>query len=203
MAYEDFTTYNVVDPNSRLTILQNKITWAALTMDDNVYVYKDFGVDHFAGDFEFLFEAYYDSLADTWGDVCFGGLANIIGNAVDVYNVEEGMWLEFNWDRLWLYSAPLGGWTNFECLRDTLYYITVSRVSTIITAKVYADAARTNLLATLIREEESIPYRYLYGVQSALWGGTDAGYGYIQNLDIQEEAPPGGRAKAMLLGVGH
>jgi len=53
---EDFTTYTEADPGDDLTVTATKVTAVNVLDDTDSWVYDDKGVDHFDGDFEFLFD---------------------------------------------------------------------------------------------------------------------------------------------------
>ena len=52
MAFENFTEYTEVDPNARISVTKTRVTWTAITRQEEAYVYIDKGVDYFAGNFE-------------------------------------------------------------------------------------------------------------------------------------------------------
>ena len=65
MAQENFTTWTEGDPNSRLSVTASAVTATNLYRDDGgTWVYKDFGSDHFNGDFEHRFKFNIDTAAN-------------------------------------------------------------------------------------------------------------------------------------------
>lgn len=52
---EDFTGYTEADPNTRIGVTASRVTWAALTRDEDAYVYKDKTAGYFGGNFTIWF----------------------------------------------------------------------------------------------------------------------------------------------------
>jgi len=53
---QDLTSYTEVDPNSRIAVTANRVTATNLTRNEDAYVYKDMGIDYFAGSFRIDFQ---------------------------------------------------------------------------------------------------------------------------------------------------
>ena len=47
MAYEDFTTFTEVDPNSHISTTATRVTYAGLARNEVAYLYKDYGAGYF------------------------------------------------------------------------------------------------------------------------------------------------------------
>lgn len=202
MATEVFTGYTEVDPNSKITITAPKIAVAALATADTAYVYKDKGVDHFSGDFEHLLEVYgvaaNDDVAKLWA------LANDIGASaaliaasknflfLDVQpqdNSQVKLFLVENYSGGYYYDYKTG------LSPSTPYYLKIKRDESVGTygtlyCYIYSDSDRTSLVDTLeIALHAKLDFRYIYGLMGKGAAG-DAFTGYVQNLDLQEAAPP-------------
>ena len=85
MAYQDFTTYIKVVPNGHISVAANVLTLTGLARNEDAYVYKDFGVNYFSGDFTHLVDAIYTSVSGT--DVMVNWA---LGNVVDDMLVMQG-----------------------------------------------------------------------------------------------------------------
>ena len=84
---EDLTTYIEVDPNGRLVVDSAKVVATALSRNEDAYVYKDFGIDHFDGDFSHLARFKPVTSSDT-GAVIFPYL---LANTVDdAFGIQSG-----------------------------------------------------------------------------------------------------------------
>jgi len=208
---EDFTTYTENDANGRFTVTSSKIDVSGLRRDDQGhYVYKDKGVNHFDGDFEFLFEA---SVADVGSDDSSWMYMVMVANAVNDFKGLEGASEDciaadvypyrpndgdYRWGLQELDSGT--GYLDYSYAGytfDTLYYLTLKRdenVGTYGTAYlyVYSDAARTTLVDSysIALHTSKKDYQYIYGVSARGDSPTaaEAITGYVQNLDLQEAA---------------
>ena len=193
MAYEDFTTYSEVDPDSKLSITASKITWTDISRDDSAtYTYKDYGTNHFNADFEFLFttrpvSAAYDSaywlmlltnelvtaITTTYFGIYYNSLAaanltlyeNYGSTYTDASSVlTEGNILYPKWKR----NESVGTY-------GTLYLY------------IYSDADRTVLVDTLsLTLHGKVDYKYITAFYLANSANTTNFTGYIENLDLQE-----------------
>lgn len=191
MAIEDFTTYTEVDPNSHITIdSAAKITqW--LDRNEDAYLYKDKGVDHFPGDFEILFEhrSYLNG-----GDA--NKLTNIMGlsNQVDDMSgwAAHGLVIECDdWEGhplCYLLIVGVGYSAGAVLNYNTLYYCKLKRVGNVVTVYWYSDAARTIQVASATKTDAAkISARYLYACVSRNQAVTrPATEQYIQNVDCQD-----------------
>ena len=197
---EDFTSSNwnngvaQSDPNSRLTITANRVTWAGLTSDETCYFYRDAGVDHFSGNFEHLLKV-YDDYGTGSSRVMFWSLANYVG-ALDggqnhiysfVYYSTAIMYLRESYD-----SSSYSDYCSISF--DTVYYCEIERdenVGTygtlynyVCTGNYYDDGG--SLVDTLnVALHVKDDYRYIYAVQSRT-GVTAYRDGYVELLDLQE-----------------
>lgn len=212
---ENFTSFTEVDPNSKITKTASTITVAALSRNEDAYVYKDFDVDYFLGNFEIDFALNVGS---------YGGLGSGVGYLIAMSNaVEELRWLYLNraTEHFWyVYIAsalgggnvqigiqfynggdpPVNDLTGYILSQGTDYYVTVKRDESVGTygtmyLYLYDDAARTNLLDTLTLTipNSKVNFRYLYGVQTYNSGGATYHWtGTVSDLDIVSAAYSGG-----------
>jgi len=185
------------DPNERLTITADRVTFTGLTSDETCYFYRDAGAGHFDGNFEHLVKVYYDSAgagSDPW--VNFWALANYIGPMTGtnnfifsfIYYADGIMYIREFYDET-AYSDA--GYISF----DTVYFCEIERdeaVGTygtlynyICTGNYYDDGGSlhdTYSFALHIKDD----YRYIYATQSKTGKGA-AITGYMELLDLQEE----------------
>ncbi|KKN01402.1 hypothetical protein LCGC14_1128160 [marine sediment metagenome] len=200
MAVEDFTTYTKVDPSGWITVSSSRITATNLNRNADAYVYKDKGVDYFAGNFthELTLRATANvnfsvvmmwSLTNDLDD--FKGLDDNNKDSLHLKLDHQG---GVNQAKLVLRELDGGTLYSSSALtiqHDTDYYLTIVRDESVGTygtlyCRVYFDAARTNLFATLTRTLQSSKkdFRYVLLSQS-----TNSGHsiyaisGYIENLE--------------------
>ena len=191
MAYEDFTTFTEVDPGSNYTLTATKMNVNAIDSGANAYTYKDYIADHF-GDFEHLLDIYTGSgtglhtLGGCWA------IGNSYGTVMDYVASNDAM-VVYIYELphlLYLRDFVVDNLDSFSYSDNTYYYLTIKRAGTTLTCKIYSDAARTNLLATLSIVCTNTKMRYCQGVFNYEWDtGTSLSY-YIENLDLQEAPAP-------------
>jgi hypothetical protein len=197
---EDYTTYTEVDPNGHLSKTSSKITWTDLNNGETAYICDDKGVDHFNGDFEFLFDGEITDIPVGGGRAFWCGMANTLNDlrSIDVgggdylalltyvsggnvrYYLHEVVSGSAHQDYT-AYTAEKQQWITFE--RDEA----VGTYGTLY-AHIYDDSDRTQELDTLsIALHEKEDFQYIYGM-SSYNDGTPASYGsgYVRNLDLQE-----------------
>lgn len=203
MPTEDFTTYTEVDPNSHITKTADRITWADLIRNEDAYVYKDKGVNHFDGDFEFRFKCEFTS-SDNVGVSRMVMLANIIN---DAYYIESnGDCLSYSFvkggDAVYrFFIVEADGGTVYSDLSiisaATTYYITFWRDEAvgaygtinayICTGNYYGESGYSlvDTLALYLHSSKK-DYRYIYGLSSYNDNNTPVQAGWIELLDLQE-----------------
>jgi len=180
--------YTEVDTNSKLTVTYSngvtKATAANADTNENVYLYKDKGVDHY----DALDEDFELFIASTSDAGAYGGMA--ISNTIEditgfaatdlscfIYRVGA----EF---RIYLSRGNLTATDYYVCSADTLYYCTMVRVAANneVSVKIYSDAGRGTLLDTItISGIGTKKYRYLYGFVNLNDGGGGEDFdGYVQ-----------------------
>ena len=52
----DFSTWNEVDPNAKITVTPTKVSWVALRKDETAHVYQDLGAGGIGLSFTYNFE---------------------------------------------------------------------------------------------------------------------------------------------------
>jgi len=206
MPFENFTTYTEEDPLSRLTVTSSKVTCTQMRRDDDCWVVKDKGTDHFDSDFEHLLKAEYTEFTNN----TIGGwqinwmLANLAGTFYDIRTDNSDDCLQV--DTVWYNAGSQIILILTECVAGTPYsdgsgsiaedtpvYLRVKRDEGVGTygtlyGYVYSDAARTTLEDTMVLTlHEKEDFRYIYGMNS--FGEASAAQyisGYTENLDLQE-----------------
>jgi len=198
MALEDFTTYTEVDEGDDITVTEHKCDVSTMIRNVTSYVRKDYGVDHF-GDFEHLLDIYVSA-----GDTNSLGLCWSMSNGNNTYQSQsaahDGFFIYLNEASgsliIGLVEAGVAE-DSYTGSFSTPYYLTVKRVGTTLTCKIYSDAARTNLLDTLTLIVQTTKYRYIAAIGSRQAAGTAAITYYSENLDLQEAAA----AKPLSFGI--
>lgn len=195
MPYEDFSTYTEVDEDGDITVTPSKCDVASIRRDALSYVRDDKGANHFT-DFEHLVTIYNALGPISYPSCGLWALSNGSSTIQAMLDADEGL-------VLWISgSAPDAYHTIKDLTNDNedsyayagakLLYCTIDRTSTTLTAKLYSDAERTDLIDTIFLTCGTLAYRYVFGVASRQavsnpdWNIT----GYSENLDLQEELPP-------------
>lgn len=207
MAVEDFTTYTEVDPNSKVAPLSTEIQVRALQKNQIAYVYDDKGVDHFDGDFEHLITIVPisgdtgNALSLTWV------LSNYVGTQQDHADTSQSyLYVQHNNNhstnerRIVLGEVDSGSATaeSYVFVPLDTKYLKIVRDEAVGTygtlyCYIYSDAERTTLITTLsvTLNSSKKDFRYLYGVMSREHATETFDIDFdVENLDIQEAAPP-------------
>jgi len=80
---ENFNTYTEEDPNSVIVITSpTRIDWTDMQENDQAYVYKDFGVNHFNGDFEHWIDMDFGVTSNN--GQFFWALTNLVDDLIDI-----------------------------------------------------------------------------------------------------------------------
>jgi len=190
---EDYTTYEVHDPNSRFNITANHIIITGLTIDEDAWVYSDKGSGHFS-DFTHDFE-FRRTSTDPGGAY----VAWAVSNVVEDY----WYWLINHSQALWFLPHAVDGfseigdgesgdWDTLSGSLGTVWHAArVERSAATLTLTIYTDLSRTTVLDTLtISVSASRTYRYVFAVNSNHIGNADAINGDVANLDLQEGGGP-------------
>lgn len=183
-AYEDFTTYTEVDPNTHITVAANELDLADLARNEDAYVYDDKGAGHF-GDFEHLVDI---QILSTSGAGSLSAPWGVSNNINDVLAWATGLYIRLNGGtgEIRLVEVNGGSFDTYAGARDTWYYLTIERSDTTLTCKIYSDASRTILVDTLSVTCLTTTYRYVYGCASYNSGHANAYDGDVDQLDLQE-----------------
>ncbi|MDY6959824.1 MAG: Ig-like domain-containing protein, partial [Halobacteriota archaeon] len=186
---EDFTKYTEFDSNSHLTVETNHLELQGYDNED-CYLYKDYGVDHF-GDFKHFVDVQLDESNNDIG-VYLWGLQNDINDVCDLYNEEKtylGIQLYGNSEYIELLEIHGdGAWKDsYDALPDTPYYLTIEKSGTYVTCKIYSDSGRTNLLDTLSLESHTDhKFRYMFAANTWNSGNSYNGIINVDNLNLGE-----------------
>jgi len=198
-SYEDFTTYTEEsDPDTRINTTATHID-AILRRDEDTYLYKDKGADHFGSSWEHLVDATFVS-ADSSGSCA---IPWAVSNYIDDMqywrdNAKSHYCLFFyrsvNTYRLYLQEKHNGDahtvdYSTGSLSLGTPYYLTINKSSTTLTCKIYTDSDRTSLYDTLLRTVDDDAFQYIFGCSSQNTGNAYIAEVDVDNLDLQE-APP-------------
>lgn len=186
---EDFTTYEVFDPGSFLTIAQNRIDVDRMDAgpgagSDGVpvtYVRKDFGADFF-GDFTVFFKVNC-TLCDLGGYSLLAFLASdpsTITGAMATADVDGlGFYfyrtVNYRWIILKDFVTQTEYATYFEENID--YYIKYSRTGTLVTIGIYYDEEMTDVYKESSKIMSDRPYRFLLPI-------ANRGSAGVQKIDL-------------------
>lgn len=196
MAFEDFTTYTEVDPNSRISIIASTITVTAITRDEDAFVYDDKTVGHFSEDLTHLITTNIDNSVST-GNVTSWALTNDIDDSQGLIGGSKSFLelLHVGGTSYILVEVDAGTpYTDSVVLTEgQTYYSTIERDESIgsfgqLTCEIYSDSGRTILVDTLLLSLHSkIDFRYVFAVMSyddnQAARTTDL---TVSNLDLQE-----------------
>jgi len=183
MAYEDLTTFTEVDPNSHIAVTSARATFAALTRDEDAYVYKDWCEDYFNDNFEHLLEAYASGKI-TYGLAVIWGLANTIDDLAGIIAASGDelcivLFYDYNNTRWLLRLREVDSGTEYqediEISEGTQYWLKVKRDESVGTygtlyLYVYTDSGRTNQVGgspvSIALHSSKKDFRYSYAIQS-------------------------------------
>jgi hypothetical protein len=197
---EDYTTYVEEDPSNWFDpVTATKITITNMPKNDDSWIVKDMGIDHFDGDFEHLVDGQFDSGENASGA---GGWAvtNYLNDwraqIIDIkYAFQVAFYGPDTAPRIYLEEASEGAeYTDFyDASSGTPYYFKVKRDEAIgshgtIFNYIYSNSQRSTLLDTLsiAIHGQKTNFRWVYGVLSENRGWSQAWSGFFQNLDLQE-----------------
>ncbi len=198
MPYEDFTAYTEYDPDGLVAVSTNLIDADGADTENDPYVYRDFGADHFGAEWEHDVKVTAVSRLQQasslfWGVANgvgpLGDWGNAVGQALGAYVYPQG-WPDYNW-AINLRDFETADADRFEDdgHAQTTYYCTVNRLGeTALQLRIYSDAERTVLLDTLaVTVTSGRRYRYAYGLNTA-WSTKSVSVD-VENLDLHEEPP--------------
>lgn len=200
MAFENlYLDYTEVDTgNNRLTVTSEepyKVQIDDVKPDEVVYLYKDFGADHFGDEFEHLvtFIGQGSQSSNRFAPVY--GHANGLGSIGTGAGDEIGNFLIWNANRIRLlrkteFTSSTSSFATGLSL-NTPYYCKLKRSTGTVYAYAYTDSNRTNLINSVSGSSSTAHFRYNIAHQrhSSLGAGA---FGTLQDIDIQEITPPTG-----------
>jgi len=198
----DFTdpAWTEADPNTLITVAADKVSWAALSRNEDAWVYYDYGVDYFDGDFRHEFECELTA-ADDGAVVYCWALANAIDNFRDL-DVDGGSFLGIFLYRTgaayWIYMIECDSGDIYQAgvviATGTHYYVTVVRDESIgtygtIYMYVYSDVNKTILVGkgALLLHTDKKDFRYLYACVSYNDTNIAELTGWVQNLRLSAD----------------
>ena len=197
---ENLNDYMLDDVGDYLTVTSARVSGVGMEPDMIALLYQDYNKDCFDG-FEIRFELFVSNMItnseyDDNADICTFSLSNrhstydpsltdaedpcvLINSTWDEDGVREGIWIGL----CKLYT--IGSFYGIS--EDTLYYCTLTRSDggTTVTLRIYSDANRSNLLATLTESgfPSALKWRYIYAMRGSEGGEWEASY-YLQNLNV-------------------
>ena len=200
-AIENFGGWTEVDPNSRIVVTSNRVTWTNLTRNEDAYVYKDKGIDYFSGNFEIQFN--FKTTAATEIGTTIVGIGSLTNAIDDLKGIDDAngdyislvlhdKFVNYDFDLVECSAGTTYSSGVYGGALNTNYYITIKRNEAIgaygtIYCYVYSDSSRTNLLSTLslALHDSRKDFRYLYAVDTMNTSeATRTHSGYIENLNI-------------------
>ncbi len=197
---EDFTTYTELDPNNHITIFGTNHVDATITRNEDAYLYKDKGAGYFEDfehkvDFKVASTSTVNSVAGIWAvtnDVNDVTGLRLAGKTVIVVKFHHN-----DATHQAIHLQELYGGTEYTTCSiqpyNTWYYLTIKKIGTALTCKIYSDSARTNILATLsLTLHGNWNFRYIFGAISDNTGNAYQTDVDIENLNLQEggASPP-------------
>jgi len=186
---ENFTSYTEIDPNNHIELVgTNHIDYIAHN-DEDTYLYKDKGIDYFGSDWEHKLDLKPVSSSEAFDGTDVNLLSNDIDDAMGLVDADKtyvtigvekhGSSYKFSVAECYLgsyYSSALYTYTL-----GTWYYLTIQKVGTSLTCKIYSDNLRTILLTTLsLTLHGDHKFRYIFPVN--IWND-----GWDKYLDMDVE----------------
>lgn len=187
MTYEDLTTYTEVDPGNDFIQTATRNTYDNDNLSRDAYVYKDYGIDFF-GDYIHKVDIYCSSLPTTMAQHIMWGVTNIPSSYTDM---ASGQIVTMGADAIQriirLKDKGNGNSDTYVFSLTTSYYLTIKRIGTTLTCKIYSDSSRTILLDTLSITCQTTSWRYLEIAGSYDFGSGTGLTGYSENLNLGQE----------------
>lgn len=209
MAYEDYTTFTEVDPDTAITVTATNINWVNQNEATECYVVKDYGCNCFDDSIEHWFDCRQTAEAGTahylmWMITSSSAtrtyqecLTN--ANAIFCYMGVTGAGRVFRLSETFVGPNTDGRNINL----NTWYYLKVVRSGTDVFCYMYTDSARTILLDTFTIVTASDSCRYLEGFGGREVAGAGTTSGDVANLDIKGSGVCGVTTYGRLRGVVH
>ena len=197
MAYEDFTTYTEVDPNSHISIISStEIHVSGLTRNEDAYVYFDYTTGYFTEEFTHYIDI--TPITTTGGGV---GVFYLLSNVIDDYYA-----IQPNYPHIRIWINPTTSGEKYLSIKarhsdgnidsdsmfytgGTRYYLKIVRTSTQVVLYVYSDSEHTNLIDTLPISMDTTSFRYFFPVNSYNSGVSYSVEFYVYNYEIVTTTP--------------
>ncbi len=202
MADENFTSFTEVDPNTRITVTSDRVSWVLLSRDEDAYSYSDKGVAYFNGNFE-IKQTYRVTAANASGTSMCGiwALTNLVDDYQGIDQANGDFFLVAPRKSILglhgLFLIECDGGTQYGDSYDGLtintnYYLTIKRDLSIgtygtIYCYIYSDYLRQTLVDTLsVTCHTSVKsFRYLFAVITADTDqSTITHSGYTENMEV-------------------
>lgn len=203
MGNENFTAYTAVDAEEDLVVTANKVLMEQLGRDQEIYNYKDFGLDFFNEDLVIEFEISLASTSDNVALIYPLSLSTGLGSFTTQFdNNEECATMYFYWSSgnvflnlriVYQGSSDIDG-TAGILSPDTTYYITFVRDADggangtgRHTVYIRSDSHTGTLLDTLVQDSragQSADYRYCLCPCGSGDGNSADFDGFVQNLNL-------------------
>lgn len=195
LAIEDLTTFTEVDAGDDITVTASTVTMTALPANVVSYVYKDYGVDNFEGDYYVTWESNIDSMYNASSGLnMWSVFTNDVGNASSWYSDAKdflGVWLVYSGTRKMNIVEGVAGSIYssgyIDIAEDTTYYWTFAIIDGTAYLWQYSDSARTNQTGevTLVLHDIGEAYRYFFALASKSSGSVnDVTTGYLKDFTL-------------------
>jgi len=184
---EDLSMYTEVDTNGRISISTTRATITNLKNNESALVYYDFGADAFNA-LGINLECRLTSAENGAGVTIVALTTATRADASALSSSEVSIHLYRNPGgeyRLYLARGNFVASDYYAISADTTYYLSMQRAANndTITLKIYAEYARTTLLATLsVSGFSTTKYRYLYAVMNYNDGASVTSSGWVDKI---------------------
>ena len=192
---EDFTTYTEKDDSGRISLVGTNHIDTTISCNEDAWLYKDKGTAYF-GDFEHKIAV--KSTLLSYGRYAVWALTNDVDDIKGLMTAEKTCVYVLSYPtsstvyRIALheqYGANDYSDVSVNLAYATWYYLTIKKVGTALTCKIYSDEARTDLLDTLsLTLQANHTFRYIFPVNSYNYGNTGRVNDNIENLEFREAA---------------
>lgn len=181
----DFTTFTEVDGNGKLTVTVPQALGTAVDRDEDVYLYKDKGVDFFDA-LDIGFELYINPASEAGS---FGGMAisNTVGDFSGFAGTDITATAFHNAGNYNIYLFRGVGVVEdiFVASANTSYYCVLAREAgnDTVTLKIYSGSPTTLVDTLTVAGYGATKYRYVYAfVNYNAGGGNKDFYGYVRGM---------------------
>ena len=167
----DLNSFTEADPPNKIMITTDCAAFTNIeTRTTNAHVYKSYPV---SGDFSFTFDTVLTSTDTFSGETAMWGISNTADATFEDWGngIILGYYSTGSTPKLKLGNFSYDSSVNLSL--GTRYYLRVFRSGTTVTAQIYSDAGRTNLVDTLTRNFDANTYNYLYAFSARSYIGTN------------------------------